>query len=392
MNNTGNISQSGCIGRLMGAALLAGGIALLIFNEWNHHDAMQFYSQAREAMVELTDTTTIDPANNGKLVTYSAWATPGQAVVDPLYGIASNGMLIRRDVQYYQWCEQSETKRETVYRDGKKDFTYRTVYSYYKSWQYSPVNSNEFNNPKGHENHVVTEVPINREYSRDARLGPYRMSHALMDSILPDVTLPIDTTAAAFKRGNATVTANGAVPWTLLHKQLYPRPYTSDILYYGTGTLEAPHIGDVRVMIEASSPCRLWVAAKADEDVLQPYKSPGLHDITHVSQAPINVEEQIKDQLQGNVMLEWTLRVIGWILVCCGACFVLDILYGLLRATGVLVRVPAMGERTLGWAVGTFITLGVIAAMLCALSPRIGVPLLALLIGATIVVGHYNRE
>jgi len=70
-------------------------------------------------------------------------------VLDEDFGVSAQGVRLVREVEMYQWVENSKSETTTKMGGGEETVT---TYSYAKEWQDRPVNSAEFKKPAGHEN------------------------------------------------------------------------------------------------------------------------------------------------------------------------------------------------------------------------------------------------
>ena len=146
--------KSSCGLTVLGILLFIGAFPFLY---WNEGRAVDRYNALNEAEGQTTTVSSlsIDPSNEGKLLHFTADITTneGDLLTDPIFGATSDGLVLRRNVEMYQWVEKRKTtsKKNT---GGSKTTT--TEYSYHKEWRSKPVNSGSFKKPQGHTNPSMT--------------------------------------------------------------------------------------------------------------------------------------------------------------------------------------------------------------------------------------------
>uniref|UniRef100_A0A7S0FVI3 Transmembrane protein 43 n=1 Tax=Minutocellus polymorphus TaxID=265543 RepID=A0A7S0FVI3_9STRA len=146
----GDRLKGSCAGICIGLLLFFGSFPLLFWNEERAVERYDLLQEGEENTVSI-NSLQIDPSNEGKLLHFTAdIVNGGDAIVDPVFGILSDGLKLRRSAEMYQWDEDVQT-RTTTTTGGKKKTT--KTYSYNKRWQTYLINSNNFrrsgyNNPQ----------------------------------------------------------------------------------------------------------------------------------------------------------------------------------------------------------------------------------------------------
>jgi hypothetical protein len=100
-------------------------------------------------------------------------ASTAEILSDGLFGISLNAINLSRNVEYYQWTEQSkEEKKEKI--GGGQEIT--TTYTYSKKWVSSPINSSEFADPDyRNSNFVLTTIEPNQIVADVVDFGTYKL-------------------------------------------------------------------------------------------------------------------------------------------------------------------------------------------------------------------------
>ncbi|HVK91865.1 MAG TPA: TMEM43 family protein, partial [Mycoplana sp.] len=155
---------------LVGIVLVCGCIWLLA---WNEGRSVATYRALVEGagLVASVESTSVDPANEGRLVHISGAIRPDGFPADDELDISADGAFaLRRAVEMYQWVQQE--KSETQKQLGGSEETV-TTYSYVKEWRSDAVDSGDFRQP-GHDN---PEMPIEAAFFTvdSAILGAFRI-------------------------------------------------------------------------------------------------------------------------------------------------------------------------------------------------------------------------
>jgi len=167
------------IGILFGLLLVPGSIVLLWWNEGRVVEALDALAAGAKQMVEVAPTP-IDSSAEGKLVHLTGPLTVKAGAKDPLFGVSQPDLVrLKRDVQMYQW--QEDTHEESHTEIGGTKTTVKT-YTYKKEWSAQHIDSSHFKHPEGHQNppQSVTTTTFN---GQDLKLGAYKVGPPLLAEI-----------------------------------------------------------------------------------------------------------------------------------------------------------------------------------------------------------------
>jgi hypothetical protein len=273
------------IGMLFGLVLLPLSVVLLFWNEGRAVNAEQALSQGAKQVVEI-DADQLDSGADGKLVHLSGTMTLSTPAKDPLFGATGDNLArVQRKVEMYQWKEdQRSTSHESV--GGSK--TTKTIASYSQVWSSEPINSGSFKHPSGHNN---PEMPIHSETfnSDSAKLGAYHIGSVVLDKL------------------------SNFQPFTPELSSATPSDYRHvvDGYFRGTGSPDAPEIGDLRVTFGAINAQPISVVAGLSGDTLAEYH--GAHNYAIVMAQPdtASASELFKAKKQQESKLSWIFRGVG---------------------------------------------------------------------------------
>ena len=164
-----------------GFLLFVLGTALLWWNEGRAVKTEKMLDEAGSAYVEMENPNKKDASLEGELICGTAMATTEDSLSDAQFGIGAKAIALRRTVEYYQWVEHSQTKKED--KLGGKEVT-TTTYTYSKQWVSSPVQSSQFHDPAyQNKNMVLTTVDEAEQYAENVSFGAYKLPESLIHSI-----------------------------------------------------------------------------------------------------------------------------------------------------------------------------------------------------------------
>jgi hypothetical protein len=350
-------------GMLMGLGLLLGAFVLLW---WNEGRAVQTAKSLDEGqgMVKTVPSDKIDPSNEGMLVHTSGMATTTETLNDTELGfVAPSTIKLNRKVEMFQWVESSKSETRKKMGGGEETVT---TYNYERKWNTGLTNSDNFNNKSGHNN------PKNMPYSdksitaQKVTLGAYQMSQGLISSMSNSESAPYTNdmmnTLSDDLKSRAVI--NGS--------ELYIGSYS------GSASPNNPQIGDIRVTYEVTKPATVTVIARQTGTSFEPYATKAGDNLQMLSAGQVSSDAMFKSAIEGNNMMTWILRVVGYFVMFFG----LRSLFGPIATMGDVV--PLIGN-ILGYGIGIFS--GVIAAIFSVMTiaiawifyrPAIGLSLIAI--------------
>ena len=376
------------------------GTALLWWNEGRAVKTEKMLDEAGNAYVEMENPNKKDASLEGELICGTAMATTEDSLTDAQFGIGAKAISIRRNVEYYQWVEHSQTKRED--KLGGKEVT-TTTYTYSKQWVSSPVPSSEFHDPAyQNKNMVLTTIEDNDQWAENVKWGAYTLPESLFHrissregidlAISEDLLKQFDkTTQAAYERFYGVQKAiqqpaqpvqqpvsQPVIPDSIramlsdsakavldsiqavtdsLNKQMANAEnkkdlkyvhQASNVLYFGR-VPGSPEVGDVRVTFEKVVPAKVTVMAVVDGDSFKPYKAKNGKRFQTLVMGKKSGDEIIEGEKEANNMILWALRILGVLIVIGG----LKGIFGFLET---ILKVVPFIAGIFGWGVGIVCT------------------------------------
>ena len=379
------------------------GTALLWWNEGRAVKTEKMLDEAGNAYVEMENPNKKDASLEGELICGTAMATTEDSLVDTQFGIGAKAISIRRNVEYYQWVEHSQTKRED--KLGGKEVT-TTTYTYTKEWVSSPIESSDFHDPAyQNKNSVLTTIDESEQWAENVKWGAYTLSESLFHrissreaidlAIAEDLLTQFDkSTQAAYERAHGLVNtainkisqpaqpvqqpAQVAIPDSIkallpdsvrakldsiqavtdsLNKQMANAEnkkdlqyvhQASNVLYFGR-VPGSPEVGDVRVTFEKVVPAKVTIMAVVDGDSFKPYKAKNGKRFQTLVMGKKSGDEIIEGEKEANNMILWALRIVGIMIIIGG----LKGIFGFLET---ILKVVPFIAGIFGWGVGIVCT------------------------------------
>jgi hypothetical protein len=181
-------------GLILGILMLVGSVPLLYWNEGRTIRSKVALGEEASSVHSVTDSSQVNPANEGKLVHVTGRATTEEVLSDADFGISEQAIRLERLAEIYQWVGPSRDPAKlaqgfTPSDDGvpawgpNRQFQINRLYS--KVWSLKPHASDHFTYPEGHQNPPVTPFWKERKVwmAREVRLGGYILPPALVSEI-----------------------------------------------------------------------------------------------------------------------------------------------------------------------------------------------------------------
>jgi hypothetical protein len=411
-----------------GLLLFLLGTALLWWNEGRAVKTEKMLDEAGSKYVEMENPNKKDASLEGELICGTAMATTEDSLTDAQFGVGAKAISIRRTVEYYQWVEHAQTKRED--KLGGKEVT-TTTYTYSKQWVSSPIQSSQFHDPAyQNKNMVLTTVEEDEKYAENVSFGAYKLNESLIHSISSreglELALAEDimtqfnkSTQAAYERFYGVQKSiqqpaqpvqqpvAQAIPDSIMallpdsvkaqldslkavndsiNKQMANAENKKDlayihqagnVLYFGR-VPGAPEVGDVRVTFEKIVPAKVTVMAVVDGDTFKPFKAKNGKRFQTLVMGQKSGDEIIEAEKEVNNMFLWFLRILGVMMVIGGLKGIFGFIETILKVVPFIAGIFGWGVGLVCTVIGVAWSLIVIAIAWLFYRPLLGISLLVL--------------
>lgn len=340
-------------GVLVGLVMIVISVVVLFWNEGRAVKTERTLEEGAKGVVSIS-ADAVDEGKQGKLVHLTGMAKATGELSDPVLGIKVEALKLRRNVEMYQWKEESKSETRKKLGGGEETVT---TYSYVKDWAGDFIDSSKFKNQAGHEN---PRLPMESEdwTATPITVGAYTLSPGLAGQI----------------GGFTTVRGDDAVelPETVASKKLHR---SVDGFYLGEDPAK-PMVGDVRVSHEAALPGDVSVIAKLRGSSFEPYLAKAGGSIEMLENGNQSAEAMFASAHAGNRMLTWVLRAVGVLVMFIGFTSVFRPLSVLADVVPFVGNIVGVGTGLVSLLLTVPISLVIIGVAWIFYRPMIGIPLL----------------
>jgi len=330
-------------------------IGLLWWNEGRSVAQATALNEMKENIITLPNTK-YDAKFNNKAVLLQGNAKPLSVIEDTTFGLKSNGLNLRRNVEMYQWEEKSTSHTEDKLGGGTET---TTTYDYYKVWSSSEISSMSFKHPEGHQN--PTMAYKNKSFSTDASMGDYHLSKNIVSRF-----------GAGISVGDLSS----------LPKNIHGVTNQGSYLYKGYNSTY-PKVGDLKITFSYAPAGDYTIAGKLQNRDIVAYTTGNGKNFVFTRSGMVSAEQIFQEELDANSMLTWMLRFVGLLVMFIGFNMILKPLSTLANV------IPMVGSLVGGVTslIAGAITL-ILGSIIIALAWFTSRPMLSLsIIGIGFVVG-----
>lgn len=347
-----------------GFIFLIGSIILLSWNEGRSVNQADAIKEMSSNIVTLPDTK-YDIAYEGKPVLVQGVIKPVSELLDPVFGVKSNGLLLRRNVEMYQWKENKSSKSEDK-MGGSTETT--TTYNYVKTWSRDRIDSLDFKHPEGHANPSLLHQ--SHTFITDANIGDYYLSKSVVGHIY---------------------TFESYMGLASLPDVVEKAKNLKSYLYIGE-TPTIPNVGDMKISYKFAPSGQYTIAAESQSKALVFHQTINDRSFLFIRNGIISAKQIFKEELESNNILTWILRVVGLILILLAFSMMMSLLATLAKV------IPFMGSLVGGATgiVATIFTLilgsTVIAIAWFASRPMLSLAIITVGIAIAVALIKYNKK
>lgn len=359
--------------RIMGSikGIIAGIIMFIVAFPllWiNEGRAVKTYKALKEGAgaVISVEATQIDGGNEGKLIHISGKADTADVLTDTQFGISFTGIALEREVEMFQWRENTSTETKKKVGGSEEKIT---TYTYEKAWSSTAINSSAFQervDPQTNEPRVnpgVIPYEETKQRAKNVKVGAFKLSDSQIDRI------------------------GGLVPLTVKEDQPLPNiPKIAKmangffISANGISSLAAPAIGDIKVTFRVIAPHDISICAVQTGESLKPYIAKNGKSIELMMDGIKAADEMFQSAQNSNKILTWILRIVGFYLMYLGISTVLAPLAVLADVLPFLGSLVSTGTKAVSFLLALPLSLLVIALAWIFYRPVLGIALLVIVV------------
>lgn len=331
---------TGGVRSLSSGVMFLGALFVLFWNEGyskRHGDALQEIG----GQVQTVPMDAINPQLEGKPVHLSARVNSQAGARDDVFGIRTDGAVLYRHVEMFQWVEYEETSGR-----GRKK---KTNYYYEQEWDSEYHDSSQFEEPQGHEN-PKPALTSDGFFAADARFGPYRFDNedvarqALNELYYSEEPGSLGNWPKMVDQLPEPSSELAAKRWYQLEPGLY---------YRGNAASEEAQLGDLSVSFYSfSNDYPLTMVGAQEGEHMVPWKASNGDTILLASGGIRSAAELVKQAEAESGGLTHILRLIGLAGAVIGAAGVASWMGGFLSMIPVVGRLVDMSLKLAGGLFG----------------------------------------
>lgn len=160
-------------GIFVGMILIIGSIILLWWNEGRSVEQATALEEMQSKITTLS-APNYDSAQEGKAVLVQGEVKPLSEVSDPEFNVKTDGLILRRQVEMYQWKENENSKSQDKLGGGTETIT---TYEYVRTWSSNRIDSSSFKHPLNHDNPMMNYK--SESFNTDAMLGDFYLDRSI---------------------------------------------------------------------------------------------------------------------------------------------------------------------------------------------------------------------
>lgn len=156
-------------------------IVLIFKNEQNFLQTKVALTEWAEIVKEAISTEINPELDQAEVHLYWETNSPADMLKDPVFGVITDDLKMQRNVEMYQWTEDSE-EHCTDNVGWSEDCT--TTYSYSKAWEDYAVNSSSFYESAWHENPTMWKYESQEREKTPILLGVYTLDDVFVSDLI----------------------------------------------------------------------------------------------------------------------------------------------------------------------------------------------------------------
>ena len=351
-------------GVLIGLALFVSGFPVLFWNEGNSVKTAKAIDEGEGACISVESNAAVDPENEGKLVHMSGKAQTKDVLSDGVFGISATAIKLKREVEMYQWIEESHTTEKKKV-GGSVEKT--TTYTYKKDWSSKAISSGGFKEA-GHDNPGVMEFQGEEQYAANVSFGAFKLS---------DKRIRMIGSSQDFVITNGFTCALPRVQ--IAGNTIYvPNAETRNNALNSRDVASQTRIGDMRVTFRVIYPHDVSLIAKQKGDTFIDYTAKNGKKLNYLENGIEDAASMFSTARTNNAIITWLVRIAGFLLMFIGLSMVFKPLSVLADVLPILGDIVEMGMGLVAGLIAIACSFITIAIAWIFYRPVLGVILLAI--------------
>ncbi len=359
-------------GVLTGLALFVAGFPLLFWNEGNAVKTAKAIDEGEGACVSLESNEKVDAAMEGKLVHLSGKADTKDVLADDVFGVSATAIRLQRQVEMFQWIEESKTTEKKKLGGGVEK---TTTYTYKQDWSPTVINSGNFKEA-GHDNPAAMEFSSEQKYAANVTFGAFRLSEDQIRRIgsTQAYAFPTDFVCKVER-----VQMKGATIYVPNNETRMNPLNIRDVA-------SKPRVGDMRVTFRVVYPHDISLIAKQKGDSFIDYTAKTGKKLNYLTDGVEDAAAMFATARKNNAMLTWLLRLVGFLAMYIGLGMVFKPLSVLADVLPILGDIVGIGTGIVAGLIAFVCAVITIAIAWITYRPVLGITLLVLAVAGIVLL------
>ncbi len=348
----------------LGISLVIGSIYLFSYNEHRSINQTLALEEMQENII-IVDKPIYKADYENKPILISGDIEPIHPLEDDIFNVKSNGLMLERKVEMYQWVEHVSST-ETKEIGGSTEIT--KSYDYKEEWSSSFNDSSSFKYPAKHYNPEMKYTQ--KIFTTDANLGEFYLANYIVKEL------------------------SNSTPYTGLSKmpeKILDMSNHHTYLYKGSNS-SSPEIGDLKISFMETQKGLYTLAGMTRGKNFGYYQSTNDRNLLFTRVGKVQSSIIFEEEFRSNVILTWVFRGIGFILMYLGFMLIMGLIVAI---SNIIPIFGSLLEGALGLIAGIMtLALGslVIAISWFASRPMLSFIILGVGIGLALLVNFYKSR
>ena len=351
-------------GVIIGLALFVGGFPVLFWNEGNSVKTAKAIDEGEGACIAVDSNAQVDAEYEGKLVHMTGKADTKDVLSDATFGVSTTAIKLKREVEMYQWVEESRTSEKKKMGGSVEKVT---TYTYKKEWSSHAINSGDFKE-QGHDNPGVIEFPEEEQLAANVTFGAFRLSEKQIGKIgsARDFAFPTNFTCALPR-----VQVKGSTIYV-------PNAETRNNPLNNRDVATQTRIGDMRVKFRVIYPHDVSVIAKQKGDSFIDYTAKNGKKLNYLANGVEDAASMFETARTNNAIMTWLIRIGGFLMMFFGLSMVFKPMSVLADVLPILGDLVEMGMGFVAGLIALVCSIITIAVAWIFFRPVLGITLLVI--------------
>jgi len=351
-------------GVIVGLALFVGGFPVLFWNEGNSVKTAKAIDEGEGACVAVESNEKVDAEYEGKLVHMTGKADTKDVLSDATFGVSATAIKLKREVEMYQWIEESHTTEKKKV-GGSVEKT--TTYTYKKDWSSHAINSGDFKE-QGHDNPGGIEFPGEEQYAANVSFGAFKLSEKQIHMIgsSRDFAFPTNFTCALPR-----AQVKGRIIYV-------PNAETRNNPLNNRDVASQTRIGDMRVTFNVIYPHDVSIIAKQKGDSFVDYTAKNGKKLNYLANGVEDAAAMFETARTNNAIMTWLIRLGGFLMMFFGLSMMAKPMSVLADVLPILGDIVGVGTGLVSGLLSLVCSLSTIAVAWIFFRPVLGIILLVI--------------